>query len=180
MRSERPATTLRRFFSGIAEHVFHAELGVADPPLVDYISDLICRFVRVEAIYKVRNLEGRSLQEVADMVAEAEHRYGEARRQVHRHIGDFTLFWTGIYPEALRRLRDASRKDYFVDYCAQGKKAYLVASTIETQRDDEPPAEVLEQLSVQFELCAYGLGQVRRQWESDADQEGISGPILIN
>ena len=35
------------------------------------------------------------------MMVEAEARIGDARREVHRHIGDFTLFWTGIYPEAL-------------------------------------------------------------------------------
>ena len=28
-----------------------------------------------------------------------------ARREVHRHIGDFTLFWTGVYPEALREMQ---------------------------------------------------------------------------
>ena len=99
MRSEHPTLALQHFLSGLAEYVFQTQLGVADPPLVDYVSDLICRFVRWDALFAVRDLAGRPVHEVVEMVAEAEHRTGDARRVVHRHIGDFTLFWVGLYPE---------------------------------------------------------------------------------
>ena len=85
-------TALRRYFSGVAEFTFQTQIGVADPPLIDYISDLLTRFVRCEALYRVRNLTGRPVHEVAQMMMEAEERVGNARREVHRHIGDFTLF----------------------------------------------------------------------------------------
>ena len=180
MGAERPTSSLQQFVSGLAEYVFESELGVADPPLVDYVSDLMCRFIRWDALFKIRDSEGRRLHEVADMVAEADQRMGDGRRAAHRHIGDFTLFWVGVYPEALRKLRGRARKDYFVDYCAQGKRAYYLASTIEADRDDDPPADVLQRLSVQFELCAFGLTRVRLQWERDAEGEGFPRPILIN
>ena len=36
------------------------------------------------------------------MVAEAEAAAdADRRRECHRHVGDYTLFWTGVYPEAL-------------------------------------------------------------------------------
>src|SRR5438094_7277097 len=89
---------------------------------------------------------------------------GRTRREVYRHIGHFTLFWTGVYPEALKRLRSVLRKDHFIDYCEQGKRSYYIASTFEEDpyRDEAP---VLRRLSAQFELCAFGLSQVRREWE---------------
>jgi hypothetical protein len=108
--------------------------------------------------------------QVADMLAEAENRIGLARRDVHRHIGDVTLFWTGVYPESLPRLKSGEKKDYFVDYCAQGKRAYRIASTIETDRSEDTTGDLLERLSVQFELCAYGLGEIRREWERREDE----------
>ena len=64
------------------------------------------------------------------------------RREVHRHVGDFTLFWAGLYPEALRKLQSLDRRDYFLDYCAQGKRAYYIASTI-PGGDDGAASEVL-------------------------------------
>ncbi|MCU0878528.1 MAG: hypothetical protein MUF06_12145 [Pirellulaceae bacterium] len=162
---------LARYFAGVCEYIFESRLGVADPPLVDYLSDLMLRFARLDSVHRVRTLSGRPAVEVADMLAEAEQRVGLARRDVHRHIGDVTLFWTGVYPESLPKLRAVERKDFFVDYCNQGKRAYYIASTIDTDRREDAPNDVLERLSVQFEMCAYGLGEVRREWERRDDEE---------
>jgi len=146
--------------------------------LVDYISDLLSRFVRNDSIYRIRNLTGRPVAEVGEMLAEAEARLGDARRQVHRHIGDFTLFWAGIYPECLRRLRGLVEMDRYNDYCAHGKRSYRIASSIDTEQVEETPGDVLERLSDQFELCAYGLREIRREWERRDDDEVRS--LLIN
>ena len=81
MKTE-PRDTLRRFFAGISEQTFQTQLGVADPPLIDYISDLLVRFVRSDAVYKIRSLTGQPLAQVTAMLAEAEERVGEARRDV--------------------------------------------------------------------------------------------------
>lgn len=171
---------LRKFFAGLTEQTFEVQLGVADPPLVDYLTELLIRFVRNEQVFRVRALNGRPVYEVADMVAEAEHRIGDARREVHRHIGDFTLFWTGLYPEAVRELRSSEKKDYFVDYCRQGKRAYHIAATIDTEHEETAPRDVLERLSRQFEMCAYGLREIRREWERKDDDPETPKGILIN
>jgi hypothetical protein len=178
MNCKHPTTTLDRFFSGIAEYVFQAELGVADPPLVDYVSDLVCRCLRIDVLYRIRTADGRPISQVADMVAEAQRRHGRARRDIHRHIGDFTLFWLGFYPEMLRKLRQTPRKDSLVDYWAQGKHAYRLASTIRSEPQDQPPSEVLRRLSDHFELCAQGLRLVRRECQTQADN-GLPGPLVI-
>jgi hypothetical protein len=170
---------LRRLLAGLAEHAFEQALGMADPPLIDYISLLLARFVHVDAIYRLRDARGGRLGQVVDMLAEAQALPPEGRtaREFHRHIGDFTLFWTGLYPEAVQRLRSALCKDLFVDYCEQGKRAYYIASTFEDgpYRDEAP---VLRRLSDQFELCAYGLSQVRKEWEAyHPDPDGRGGLI---
>ncbi|MES1213370.1 MAG: hypothetical protein ABUL64_02180 [Singulisphaera sp.] len=181
MDRSRSQASLYQFFSGITEYVFQTRLGVADPPLVDYLSSLLARFIHTDAIYKIRSLSGRRLEEVAAMLVEAEARAGESRREVHRHIGDFTLFWTGVYPEFLRRMEREGRSDRLLDYRQQGKRAYYIASTIENDanRDEN---EVLSRLSHEFELCAYGLSELRREWERRdlADGEERPGPFLIN
>jgi hypothetical protein len=165
MWSPAPDHPLRRLFAGLTEQTFVATLGVADPRLTDYLSSLLSRFVHVDALYRLRNARGKRLEEVAEMMIEAEALpEGPTRREVHRHIGDFALFWTGVYPEALERLRSALCKDHFIDYCVQGKRSYYIASTFadDPYREEAP---VLRRLSEEFELCAYGLRQVRRQWE---------------
>ena len=86
MKSSHPTSTLWRYFAGLAEYVFQAKLGVADPPLVDYVSCLLTQFVRSDAMHKVRNPTGQPLTQVTEMLVEANARIGMARRDVHRHI----------------------------------------------------------------------------------------------
>ena len=170
---------LTRFFTGLCENVFEARLGIADPPLVDYVSDLMVRFVRFDTLSRVRSPSGLPMHEVVDMLTEAESRVGIARREVHRHIGDVTLFWTGVYPESLPALKRTSHKDFFVNYCEQGKRAYFIASTIQTDRHEDAPSEILHRLSHEFEMCAYGLGEVRREWERRDEDGDAPRPLII-
>jgi len=161
-------SALRRLFTALVEQTFQTDLGVADPSLTDYLAELLCRFVRSEAITRPRNPAGQRLDGVAAMLAEAAHRQSGPRRELYRHIGDVTLFWSGVYPEALPKLRKPDRPDHLLDYCEQGKRSYYIASTY----DDGPYAKeapVLRRLSDEFELCSLGLNRVRREWEQLAE-----------
>lgn len=182
MWSPKAHHPLRRLFAGLTEHTFLESLGLGDPPLVDYLSELLSRFIHVDDIFRLRNAHGKRLEEVAGMMLEAEALppEGRTRREFHRHIGDFTLFWTGVYPEALRRLRSVLSKDHFIDYCEQGKRSYYIASTFEEEHY-QVEAPVLRRLSQDFELCAFGLTRVRQEWERsfpaaalDTDQKLLS------
>jgi hypothetical protein len=156
---------LRRLFSGLTEHAFLETLGIGDPKLIDYLSLLLSRFLHMDAVHRLKNAQGKRLEEVAEMLQEAEAlpAAGITRREYHRHIGDFTLFWTGVFPEGLKRLRSVFSRDHLIDYTQQGKRSYYIASTFA----DDPyreESQVLRRLSEEFELCAFGLNQVRQKW----------------
>src|SRR6476469_6102744 len=153
---------LRRLFAGLAEHAFFSHLGVADPPLIDYLSGLLTRFVHYDAVHRLRDRAGKPITELTEMVIEAEHlpSGGRTRREYYRHIGDFALFWTGVYPEALNAPGARACGDQMVSYTWQGKLGYRRASEYD---GDEAP--VLRRLADEFEVCAIGLREVRREWE---------------
>lgn len=163
---------LHRLFRGLTESTFMTELGIGDPRLVGYVANLLARFVPSQTIWRIRDGQGRRLTEITAMVAEAESTPdADRRRECHRHVGDYTLFWTGVYPEALARLQTSDTADRLINYQLQGKRSYYLASTLD---DDQGP--VLRRLSDEFELCAFGLSRVRREWEkSESDPPG--GPL---
>lgn len=169
--SNEKRSTLDRFLSGLSEYIFQTKLGIVDVQLVSYVSELLLRFNRVDAIQRVRRTDGQPATEVFQMLCEAEKRIGTARREVHRHIGDVTLFWSGMFPESVRGNTPGS-PDRLLDYFQHGKRSYKIASTIEGE-DDRPPCELLDRLSEQFELCAYGLREVRREWEESEPGEHL-------
>ena len=160
---------LTRLFRALTEQTFQVEFGIADPRLIDYLSTLLVRFIRVDAIFPVRDLLGRRLEEVADMLVQAEQRESNVRREIHRHIGDFTLFWTGVYPEALRKLRHPERKDALVDYRDQGKRSYSIAARL-SEESSGPNAEILRRLSDEYDVVSLGLNHVRKEWTRIPEQ----------
>ena len=155
---------LRRLFAGLTEHAFFSHLGVADPPLTDYLSSLLSRFVHCDAVHRLPGSDGRPLTELVGMVLEADQLpAGRTQGEFYRHVGDFALFWTGVYPEALNRVRSRC-KDHLVDYTVQGKRGYWITSQLD-EEDHREEAGLFRRLSEQFEVCAIGLREVRREWE---------------
>jgi len=167
---------LHRLFRGLTETAFMSELGIGDPSLVGYVANLLARFVPTQGIWQIRDRQGRLLFQVAEMVAEAEAAGDERRRsECHRHVGDYTLFWTGVYPEALSQLRSRGSPDSLINYQEQGKRSYFLASTLSPSRDD---GHVLRRLSDQFEICAFGLSRVRRELDRlEAEGGGSAGRL---
>lgn len=155
---------LHRYFSGLVQQAMYTDAGVCDVDVVDYLSELLVEFIHTDRIFRLQDESGRPLQQVAEMLERTLAPAGATAppREVHRHIGDFTLFWMGLYPENLRRLCARDRKDYLIDYPRQGKRSYAVASDM-SKADERPPAALLRRLSECYESCVHGLGVVREQ-----------------
>jgi hypothetical protein len=153
---------LRRLFRGMVEQVFMADVGICDPRVTTYLSEMLGEFVHIDQIYRLRNVTGETIRELSRMEADAylgpDRDDTERRRIVHRFMGDFTLFWTGLYPENLHRPN--SLVDRLGEYVLQGKRSYGIASELSEGLDD-PPAELLRRLSREFEICMHGLHLVR-------------------
>ena len=159
---------LRRLFAGQVEQVFCAEVGMCDPRLTDYMVDPLVDFTRMDRLVVLRNAAEKTLEQVAVqlMLHETQRPLNEQERDctVYRHIGDYSLFWAGMYPE---HLRAASRKstDLFLNYVAQGKKSYAIVSEMAGDSYVPPPV-LFRNLSDEFETCLHGLGLVRKSWET--------------
>lgn len=165
MFAAREPSDIDRFFRGLTEYAFHARLGVVDPPLVDYVALLLVRFLRLDAPAGAAPVAPDAAT-VARLLDEARSRAADEARAEFRQIGDATLFWSGLYPEALRRLRHSGPHDDLGDYREAGRRAYWLVSTLEP--DDAAEERLLfERLAHDYDLCVEGLGEVRRAW-SDA------------
>jgi len=139
-------TDLKKLFAANAEHIFVVDLGVPDPRLIDYIVDLLVKFIKTEALYQIGNHKFKKITEVFNV----EDRVDLSHRDIYKHIGDLSLFWDGFYP---------TQK---CDYRTQGKLSYHIASTYDDcEYKDEVP--VLKRLSENFEICSIGLNKIRQE-----------------
>jgi hypothetical protein len=162
---------LQQLFYHLVAYTFQDILGLQQKAISHYLANMLTEFTHTDNLYRVRDARGVRLTEVAAMLMEADPAGNAAsfdqERAVHKHIGDFTLFWAGVYPEMLQRLRRQGRADHLIDYVRQGKQSYYIVSTFQHGRYAEDAA-LFRQLSEEFELCLYGLNLVRRDWEQIA------------
>ena len=168
---------LRTLFAGLTEHAFVAQMGIADPPLVDYITDLLARFLHVDQVFRLRDSAGRPISELAQMAMEAEKlpAAGRTRREYHRHIGDFALYYSGLFPEAVDGFQHSAGRDHLVNFPRLGKRSYRLASEADRSADE---SAVLQRLGHDFELCALGLREVRHEWEELARCPPANGRLF--
>ncbi len=168
---------LRCLFRNLVFRTFADVVPLHDAAVSAYLVELLTRFVHMDSLYRLCDADGNRLEDVAEMLMEGDvllnARSFSREREVHKHIGDFTLFWTGVYPEAVPGLRRPARKDHLVDFVEQGRKSYYIASTFDTA-DVREEAKTLRKLSTWFEQCSYGLHLVRQEWER---MEGAQGSV---
>ncbi len=155
------------FLEMVGRHYAH-EIGIRDPKIVDYVASLLAEFCDVEQLFKIRNTAGLPLTDVGEMLMESNPVYGPApsfdrERQVRKHIGDYTLFFTGMFPESINHFRlRKNRLENFVDWMKAGKESYYIVSKFE-HFEYEKVGPLFASLSDHFEQCVYGLNQVKNE-----------------
>jgi hypothetical protein len=160
-----PNHPLRRLFSELLyKHLIRAA-QLDDPQISDYVGDLLVNFTHVDNLYRLRNSKGRRLEDVAEMLIASnpllEGRSFEYEREVRKHIGDYTLFLTGLFPEYVAKLnRKPFRMDSLIDYLKAGKESYRVVAAFD-QFEYRDVAPLFRKLSEKFELCVYGLNLIK-------------------
>ena len=137
-------------------------------PSCAYLANLLTEFCDTRNLYALKNAQGRSLDDVGEMLLESDPVFGEAasfdrERQVRKHIGDFTLFYSGMFPEAINRFRlRRQRLDALIDFVHAGKESYFIVSQFD-QMEYRKVAPLFGRLSQQFESCVFGLNLVRKE-----------------
>jgi hypothetical protein len=122
-------------------------------------------FTHIDRMYRLRNTRGKRLEEVGEMLIESnpllEASSFVREREVRKHIGDFTLFLTGMFPEYVAALpRRGLRLDSVIDYVKAGKESYRVVGAFD-QFEFRRAAPLFRRMAEQFEYCVYGLNQVK-------------------
>src|SRR5437899_9255018 len=127
---------LQQFFTAVVEHNYD-DVGVRSLEVPGYVATLLTEFCEAENLYKIKGADGRPLADLGEMLHESDPVYGPApsfdrERQVRKHIGDYTLFFSGMFPESLNHFRlRRQRLENFVDWMKAGKDSYYIVSKFE-------------------------------------------------
>ncbi|HTW48940.1 MAG TPA: hypothetical protein VMD92_13395 [Acidobacteriaceae bacterium] len=157
---------LRQLFHEIVADCYAAQSGITDPELTSYVGDLLTEFSAADRLYRLRDSEGRPVRAVREMIAAADPVFGNAssfdeEREVRRHIGDYALFATGMYPESMQLWKHSGTSS-FLEMVATGKESYYIVSQFDLF-EYKLEAPLFARLSEDFEACMRGLTHVREE-----------------
>lgn len=166
MANVSPNHPLAVMMADLVREQVSRHIGSVPAKSEEYLASLLVEFIRTDRLYTIKDADGRPVTSVIEMVAEGDVRLRadsfDREREVHKHIGDYILFWTGIYPDHLRRIKLKTPGDLACDYARQGRDSYHLVSTF-----DHPPydreAGLFANLSEGFEDFAFILRQVGRE-----------------
>jgi hypothetical protein len=159
---------LQQLFVDLVGRHYAEEIGIRDPHLINYVAHLLTEFCDAEQLFKIRNTANRPLNDVGEMLLESDPVYGPApsfdrERQVRKHIGDFTLFFAGMFPESVNQYRlRRQRLESLIDWMKAGKESYYIVSKFE-HFEYAKVAPLFATLSRNFEECVYGLNRVKNE-----------------
>jgi hypothetical protein len=159
---------LQEFFESLVSRTFASTIGVRDSEIHAYLSEMLANFCQAEELYKIRDAAGRSLADVGEMLLESDPVFGPApsfdrERQVRKHIGDYTLFFAGMFPESINHYRlRRQRLESLVDFIKAGKESYYIVSKFDVFEYAQA-APLFGKLAERFEDCVCGLNMVKNE-----------------
>jgi hypothetical protein len=159
---------LEPFFQQAVRNSYDGKLGLNDPDVTNYVARMLCDFSESDNLYKVRDEQGKPIDELEEMMVASDPVHGTAasfdeERALRKHIGDYALFVAGMYPEAMgsgRRMR--RRFPTLGDLIRAGKESYFIVSQFNLF-EYEQEAPLFARLSDRFERCILGLTLVREE-----------------
>jgi hypothetical protein len=160
------AHPLEPFFQQAVRNSYEGKLGLHDPDVMSYVAHLLCEFCDAGKLYSMRDEAGKPIEELEEMVRAADPVNGPAasfdqERALRKHIGDYSLFVAGMYPEVSGSGR-RTRKHYpsLEDLIRAGKESYFIVSQFNLF-EYEREAPLFARLSDRFERWLLGLTLVR-------------------
>ncbi len=182
MNTDHP---LRTLFRNALE--YGANINPIDMIEVAYYIEeqILCEFVNADSFFRIRNAEEERLDDIADMLAEGNVLLNaesfEREYQVHKHIGDYTLFMLGMFPSALTAKKgkefvlgriivpDAPLSDHYI---LQGMHSYKIASEFTHK-------ELFLELSRNFEKYKTVMELVRTYLKSVENSEFLKKNKIV-
>ena len=135
-----------------------------DMQVSNYIANMLVKFSESSRLFKIREGENESYQYIVDMITDSLKSDNMRKFSIYCHIGNYTLFLTGMFSEYIkyrfeyrRRLVD---RQYYIDF---GKAYYELASK-HTSAKKNNLSETFLQLSRGFEIFAQVLHFMNRKY----------------
>ncbi|MHC4269587.1 MAG: hypothetical protein ACYSTS_14105 [Planctomycetota bacterium] len=137
-----------------------------DTQVSNYIANMLTQFTESSRLYNVKEGEKKSHQYIVDMIADSIQSDNFKKFYIYCHIGNYTLFLTGMIPEYIKHRYECMRRPVDNQYYVGFGKTYYGLASEHTNARRNRLTDTLSQLSEGFEAVAQVLSFMNKEYLS--------------
>jgi len=157
------------YFYILVRHSFRRS-GLADRPMADYVAAVLAEFSRIERTRCVVKGQPQPLDYFVDMLAALETVDDTARFYIRAHIGNHSLFLSGVFPDRLRFRTERRGSPGLSFYEDLGRQNFRAAGDHRLARRYELDG-IFNTLAERFQETRLALNDLRDRLLSLGDPE---------
>jgi hypothetical protein len=145
---------IKRIFRRFTERGM-AQASVHDPDLLLYLTNLLVEFLWIENLSGMPEEEGKRPESPVDLLVWANDVDMPEKGSRYKHLGDYSLFMLGMFPEHIARSRRTVSPSWYKD---TGRIGYQLAGELD---NNVCRIHVFRKLADKFDGCVASLNWVR-------------------
>lgn len=131
---------------------------------VNYIANVLALFVRADRLYRVQPNDPEMQAYIVDWLSEAAEADSARQFCIYAHIGNFTLFLTGVFPAWIEHRHRYKRRPVDRSYYTQQGQTNFHQAALHRLARDYGLDDVFMRLALDFEGYARALNHMVATW----------------
>ena len=152
------------FFSVLLRRSLMDQRILGDKKVINYIANLLSLFVRTDRLHRIHRNDKQTHHYLTDMIQEAAN--ADTRRQflIYSHIGNYSLYLTGIFPQWIEYRRRYKNRPVSTQFYIDFGREYYERASSHTMAREYDLGEVFFRLSIMFEVYKEALNHLAKQY----------------
>jgi hypothetical protein len=164
------------YFYVLVRHVF-SRAGISDRDVADYVAEVLAEYSRAEQMQCRIKGEEKSLEYFVDMLGALQTADDATSFYLRAHIGNYSLFFSGIFPDRIRFRAEFRGFPSLQYYEALGQTSFRVASDHRLARKYDL-AKVFDVLAERFQATRIALNDLGDRLVTVGDSNAAVDSLL--
>lgn len=152
------------FFNVLLRRCWKGRPSATERKIINYLANLLSIFAKTDRLYRVQPRDHQTYEYLVELIAEAQT--ADSRRQflIYSHIGNYSLFMTGLFPQWIESRHRFKRRPVTIQYYIDFGRSYFHQASGHKLAHQFGLDDVFLRLSMMFDAYKATLNHLARNY----------------